>query len=59
MFKVLNSSPIVRHVKVLDLNTNKPDTVNLQPYSRVDLPENLMVDPTYETQNPDIKVHEV
>lgn len=59
MLKVLNTSPYFREVAVIDINTNKKDSINLQPFGRVDLAENLMVDPAYERVNPDIKVKEL
>lgn len=59
MLMVMNTSPYFREVKVVDMNTNKKDSINLQPYSRVKLAERHMVDPAFEKTNSDIKVVEV
>lgn len=54
---VLNSSPILKIVPVVDLTSGNKDSVNIHAKSRVTLDENMRVDSNFS--DPQIIIHNV
>lgn len=52
---VMNTSHEMKEVRIIDEN-GKPDSVNIMPRSRAELKVGCTVNPSWASQNPDVRV---